>query len=126
VTLYWTTVEAFARKITVHCAPSVPLICPGAPLPPMRALLKPPGKPLLAFGSVISLEFGAQRIAGEVKPAPKPVPTPKVLTPAEWAKQESERVQREAELFQRTDFLTQVCGTGYTTPSGKANRRWDG
>jgi hypothetical protein len=59
------------------------------------------------------------------EPAPKPVAAPKVLTPAEWARQESERVQQEAEQFQRSDFLTQVCGIGYTTPSGKANRRWD-
>jgi hypothetical protein len=54
-----------------------------------------------------------------------PIPVPRVLTAAEWARRESDRVQREAEQFQRTDFLTRVCGTGSDKPSGKGNRRWD-
>jgi hypothetical protein len=54
------------------------------------------------------------------KPEPKPA-APSVLTPAERAKLESERIQAEAAKIQRADFITHLCGTGSTKPSGKAN-----
>ena len=51
----------------------------------------------------------------EAKPEPK---AERVLTPAEAAKAESERVQIEAAEFQRTDFLSRLCGDGSLKPSG--------
>jgi uncharacterized protein DUF5681 len=50
------------------------------------------------------------------KPEPPPV-APRALTPLERAKQESERVQAEAEPFLRNDPITKLCGRGSTKPN---------
>ena len=83
-------------------------------------------------GAAVAVETPAEPLAAQpaeqeqLKAKPGPIPaTPPVLTPAERAREESERVQAEAEQFQRTDFLTQLCGTGSAKASGKANWRWN-
>ena len=52
----------------------------------------------------------------KVPPEPPPV-APRALTPQELAKEESERVQAEAESFLRNDPITKLCGRGSTKPN---------
>jgi len=52
----------------------------------------------------------------KVPPEAPPV-APRALTPVEKAKQESERVQAEAEQFLRNDPITKLCGQGSTKPN---------
>jgi hypothetical protein len=65
---------------------------------------------------ILGPEQPAQSEPVKVPPEPPPM-APRVLTPAERAKQESERVQAEAETFLRSDPITKLCGRGSTKPN---------